>query len=905
MVRAMRPSLALALTLAACRAGAPPPAAPSPGPTKPAAKSVAAPARPAHTTPAPPDLRLPTNVRPTRNAVELTIDPTTEDFTGSITTSLEVTTPTDVIWLNADELTVATATVTQRGVAQPATATTPKPGYLALALPHALAAGPATLAITYRGKMHKNDGDGIYTALEAGAWYAFTQFESTDARQAFPTFDEPSYKVPWQLTLHTKADLVALANTPITAERPEAGGMKATVFAETPPLPSYLVAFAVGPFEALPAGKTPGGAPIRIVFPRGRAADAAYPAKITAELVARLEAYFGTPYPYAKLDLLAVSVFNASAMENPGLITFRQPLLLTKPAELTVQRQEAFAITAAHELAHQWFGDLVTLGWWDDTWLNESFASWMEAKVVAPWQPAWDLDIDAVVGRSRVMQEDSLDSARAIRQPIVTAGDINSAFDGITYGKGEAVLRMLERWIGPETFQRGVRAYLAAHAGGNATYDDFVGAMSKAAGKDLTPLFDGFVKQSGLPEVTVDLTCAKGKPPTLTLAQRRYAPTGSKIDPQRTWSLPICVRWGAGKATGRDCTLLTTATGELPLSAKACPTWVLPNEAELGYYRLRLQPGVLQPLLAHAQAALTVGERVGLIGDLSAMVAAGALPRSAALATVGELAHDKSRHLVDASLALVTGLDELVSDALRPNYQRFLRKLYQPRARELGWQPRPGEGPDTKQLRPELLELVAGDGEDRQLIDAGTKLAWAWLDRHDALAPELVNTALAVAARYGDQRLFDRLHADAKRATDRAEQGRLLRALGAFTAPALVEQALALTLSDEFELRESSALLQGAMADPRSRMTAYRFVQQHFDELSAKLPPLYRPYMAMFIVPLCDEAQRADAEAFLTPKMAGLPGGPLALKQALEELSLCAAGRKVQAPSIEAFLRKQ
>ena len=855
--------------------------------------------------PTPPALRLPTSVRPTAHVVELTIDPASEDFSGSISSGIVVDEATSVIWLNGDELELTTATATVGGVAHQAVVTAPKKGYLALSFSAPLARGTGTLAITYRGKMHRSDGDGIYTAQEGGDWYAYTQFEATDARQAFPTFDEPSFKVPWKLTIHTRQPLVALSNTPIVAERPEANGMKAVEFAETKPLPAYLVAFTVGPYDLVPAGTTKGGVPVRIVVPRGRAADAAYPAKVTVELLERIEQYFGTPYPYPKLDLVAFAVFNAGAMENPGLITYRQNILLTKPTERTLGTEQRFATVTAHEIAHQWFGDYVTLAWWDDTWLNESFASWLETKIVAAWQPAWDLDIDAVSAMSGVMGQDGLETARAIRQPIVTEKDIDSSFDGITYGKGEAVLAMIERSIGPDVFQRGVRAYLAKHAWGNATYDDFVGAMTEAAGKDLRPLFEAFVKQSGVPLVEMKLACTKGQPPTLAMTQHRYAPTGSKIDPNRTWTLPVCVRWGAGTKTGRDCTELAAPTTELALSAPACPDWIAPNDGGRGYYRTQLEPALLAKLLARARKALSVGERVGLIGDVDALVGSGAVGKGVALALVADLAKDPSRHIVDASLGIVASIDEMVGDKLRPNYQRFIRKLYLARAKQLGWHSKPGEGPDAKQLRPELLSLVAGDGNDQALVAEATKLAWKWLDDRTAVDPTVVGAVLGVAARYGNQALYDRLHAEAKKVTDRTERSRILSALGGFTDPKIVAQALALILTDEFDLREAGGLSRGAMSDPRTRLIAYAFVKQHFDEISAKLPPAYRAYMAYFALPLCDDAYKPELESFLTPRIEKLDGGPRALAQAMEALSLCSAGRKAQTPAVEAFLTKQ
>ncbi|HEY5943923.1 MAG TPA: M1 family aminopeptidase [Kofleriaceae bacterium] len=867
------------------------------------APPVAATPQVATTAPTPPDLKLPELARPIHNDVELTIDPTIETFSGRIKTELQIVKPTNVLWLNALELTIDHATLMIDGRQLIATASSPKKHYVALVFPREVKPGRGTLTIWYRGNMHKNDGDGIYTAQERGAWYAFTQFEATDARQAFPTFDEPSYKVPWRLTIHTKQDLVALANTEIEGEVKEPNGMKAVRFAETRPLPSYLVAFAVGPFELVPAGKTRKGTPIRIVVPQGRTADAAYPAQVTLPLLTILEDYFGAPYPFSKLDIVAVSVFNAGAMENPGLITFRQELVLTKPSELTSGRQKRYAVTAAHEMAHQWFGDDVTLAWWDDTWLNESFATWMEAKAIAKFKPEWDAEIEQAAQRSRVMGADSLDSARTIRQPIDTANDIANAFDGITYGKGEAVLMMIERWVGADTFQKGVRAYLAKHAGGNATYTDFVAAISTAAGRDLRALFDSFVLHTGVPLLAVELSCASGAKPKLVLDQRRYVPTGSTIDPKRTWQLPVCVRWSAGGTTGHDCTLLGEAHGELALSASQCPDWVLPNEGELGYYRTLAKGDLLAKLIAHT-SELTLAERVGMLGDVEALVASGDVPSSVALELVGKLAADPSRHIVEASVGIVAGIDDMVPPALRPRYEAYIRTVYGARARELGWRAAPGEGPDTKELRPTLLALVAGDGHDRELIAQATDLAWKWLDDHNAVDPELVRTVLRVAARYGDKKLFDRLHADAKKSTDREERGRLLGAMGGFADPKIVEQALALMLTDEFDLRESSGLMEGGFSDPRTRMTAFEFVKRHFDEIMKKLPEAYRAYMAFTVVPLCDANRKAELEAFLKPRIDPLDGGPRALAQALEQLTLCSAARKAQTPGVVAFLSK-
>jgi alanyl aminopeptidase len=368
--------------------------------------------------------------------------------------------------------------------------------------------------------------------------------------------------------------------------------------------------------------------------------------------------------------------------------------------------------------------------------------------------------------------------------------------------------------------------------------------------------------------------------------------------------VPVCVRWGAGGATGRDCELLDAAHGELALSAKTCPDWVLPNEGELGYYRTLPKGDLLGKLLARTKT-LTLPERVGVIGDIEALVASGDVQNAVALGLVAEHAKEKSRHVVAASVGIVAGIDDMVPDDLRASYERFIRKLYAARAKELGWQPKAGETTDAKELRPTLLSLVAGDGKDAELIAQATALAWKWLDDHNAVAPDLVGTVLHVAARYGDQKLYDRLHADAKKTSDRHERGRLLGAMGAFTDSKLVDQALALVLTDEFDLRESFGVVEGVFADPRSRVRAWQFFQAHFDDILKKLPEAYRPYMAYVAVSVCDGDRRVEIESFLKPKIEPLNGGPRALAQAMEQLELCSAAKKAQTPGVVAFLKKQ
>jgi alanyl aminopeptidase len=887
-----------------------------PRPAEVAAAPVAAPSASGQATPTPPKLRLPDSARPTHYDADLSLDPAQESFNGTIAIDLQIDKPTDVIWLNAEEITVAEAVLVTGADRLPVKAWNAPHDFIAFQLPRAIGPGAATLDIKYAGKMHRNDGDGIYPVKEGDSYYLFTQFENTDARSAFPCFDEPGYKVPWRLTLHAPEGNQIIGNTKPESESKDAQGWKVVRLTETKPLPAYLIAFVVGPLDIVDAGKTRAGVPIRVLTPQGQGVLADYPKQVTGEILAALEDYFGIPYPYDKLDIVAVPVFNAGAMENAGLITFRQELVVTRPGEMTESRQERYAEVAAHEMAHQWFGDLVTLAWWDDTWLNEAFATWAESKVIAQWKPEWETSVDAITSKSGAMNGDSLASARKIRQPIETDNDIKNAFDGITYDKGSAVLHQFETYVGADVFQKGVRAYLAKYSFKSANYDAFIGSLSEAAGKDLRPMVSSFVEQVGVPLVSFDLKCEKGAAPRLALTQKRYLPVGSKADAGVTWKVPVCVKYGTGKTVASQCTTLETASGELELTSKTCPDWVYPNANGDGYYR-SAPSAELAARLSKFADKLSLRERVNLVADLQALVAADVLPVGDALTLVARFARDKSRHLVSESVGIAAGINDLVPDELRANYQRFIRKTYGARAKQLGFAPAQGENEDVRKLRPELVALVADAGEDPQLIAEAQKLAVKWLADHKAVDPRMTGVVLRIAARHGDKALWDRFYAEAKKATDRQDRARMLEAMSSFEDPEMIKANHAIVLSGEFELRESAGLIgsgtnfrrggrgRGGADGKAVRAMAWEFVKTHFDEIVAKLPRAYGAYLAFSPLSLCSDEAKADMQAFFADRIPKLDGGPRIFAQALEAMSLCIENKKAKTPGIVAFLKKQ
>jgi cytosol alanyl aminopeptidase len=855
----------------------------------------------------PPALRLTTDVQPTRYADELTIVPTEKSFKGAATVDVTLAHPTQVIWLNANDLELGAVTLTAGG--KPFTAKVlPQPKDLVgLQFDAPVPAGPASLHIEYVGKLYDKERGGISRQQLGADWYAFTHFEPIDARRAFPCFDEPSFKIPWQLTVVVPAADAAYSNSNVASTTDAGNGLKKVVFEETKPLPSYLVALAVGPIEAVAAGKTQRGTPVRILVPRGLAAEARWAAASTPEILSRLEDYFDSAYPYGKLDCIAVPQFHGGAMENVGLVTFGQELILSKPEEESISFRRVYAEVAAHELAHQWFGDLVTTGWWDDLWLNEAFATWMAPKIVEPWQPTWGEAEGRIDTRSRAMGADSLMTARRIRQPIVSDDDMQNAFDSITYQKGATVIGMFERWVGPDKFRKGVQRYMREHANGNGTAAQFLSAISAEAGVDITEAFSSFLDQAGVPLVTASIDC-KGTEPQVQLNQERYLPQGSEptLDVARqVWQIPVCARWGSGKTEGHSCELLKDAQGALPLDgAKTCPDWLLLNDGGAGYYRSLYQGDWAARLFKKGGPPLTAPERLSVVSDLSALARAGKIPYGDALALVPKLAQDPSRQVVERAADITRYLseDQLFPEKLRSRYVHFVRSVFGKRAKALGWVAKKDDSEDTKLLRKALVPLVAREGEDAALAKEAKKLALAWVADHHSIDADIVDSVLGVAAAHGDQELFDKWHQAAVVEKDVTDRQHLLRALGSFHAPALVKLGMGLALGNEFDLRETGPLLWMPSRDPATRPVAYDFVKANFDGLVAKLPRDSGAYFPFFASDLCEPARVDDMKSFFQERSQKFTGGPRMLDQALESLKLCVAFKKAQGPSVEKFL---
>ncbi len=850
--------------------------------------------------PVPPALRLPEIAAPLRYLARLSVDPSQPGFEGELTVELEVKQTSSLLWLNGTGLKVSQASLEREGTTQPLEVVPGDEDFFALR--GEFVPGPATLKLRWSGTMDRERSRGLYTQQEPGdgGWYAYTFFEPIDARRVFPCFDEPSYKVPWTLELRTPKGNLAFANSQL-ASRTEEEGWTRFVFEPTPPMPSYLVAFGVGPFELVEVG--PSGqkqVPTRLVIPRGRAAETRYAKEVTPKVVAALESFLGLPYPYDKLDVLVVPRFWGT-MEHPGLVAMGQPLTLIKPEEETPQRKQAYANILIHELGHYWFGDLVTLAWWDDTWLNEALTTWLDMRVTERLEPGWNWLVEhQAMSRASAMRTDALLSAQPLRTPVTTREEISGSFENsITYDKGASVLGMLEGWVGPEKFRGLLREYLTRHSWKNARTEDLLEAVERGAGTDARTVFESFIRQPGVPLLTAQVQCEDGRP-RLSLSQERWVAGGPV--PEQEWVFPVCLRSDLGG--GEFCTVMDAPQKEATLPWTRCPKWVVANAGGRGYYRVRHTAAEAERLLLSAK--LPLNERVAVVSDLAALAARGDVPPAQALALVPPLARDPQQLMLRASLQLVgTARYDLLSEEGRQRFSGFVRRAYGARASQVGWTPRVGETEEDLKTRVLLLGLMGEAGQDPTVLKEARGRLEAWLKDRRAVPEAMLPTVLSMGARQGDAALFEKILQQARETKDRREKSRLLSTLGSFRDPALNRRALELLLSTELDLRETGGILWGSLSTRETREQAWTFLEEHFDALASRLRDDELSWLAGLVGGVCEPARLARAERVFREKGPQYGLVLRALDNASEQARQCIENARKTVPEVERFLQTQ
>lgn len=857
--------------------------------------------------------RLPEGVTPTRYSLWLEVVPSRERFRGRAEIDVRLDEATSLIWMHGRELNVTEVEVLA-GDAEPIGGRfeqVHETGVAALRLDGEVPAGEATIILGYDAPFDRQL-KGLYRVDTGGESYAFTQFEATSARLAFPCFDEPRFKTPFEMTLSVQPDHEAVANTTPSGMR-EVGGMREVRFALTEPLPTYLVAMAVGPLDIVEHDPIPANdvrdrpLPFRGVAARGQGPRLQYALEHTAALLEDLETYFGTAYPYDKLDIIAVPDFASGAMENAGAITFRETLLLLDPERAPESQRRRFAYVMAHELAHQWFGNLVTMPWWDDIWLNEAFATWMGNKVIRHVHPEYHADVSMVRSVHGAMGADSLTSARQIRQPIETNHDIRNAFDAITYRKGGGVLEMFERWMGQDTFREGIREYMNRHRFGTATAEDLLDALSQMSGRDVTTPFNTFLLQPGVPLLTITRSCGDDGN-RLTLRQSRYLPVGSTGERAQHWQVPVCVRWGRGRSVEDRCELITEPEATFDFGEQ-CPDWYMPNADAAGYYRFTMPAEDVDALMTRGFSRLGDRERVSVAGNLNAAFSAATLDTAAVFGTFERVAGDDAMGVATQPMGMVHfARERLLSEEQIPALERFANGLYASRARRLRWSPRRGEAGEQGLFRAEVLGFLARTARDartrREAASRGTRYVGADGLDTDAADSNLVPLVLQMAVQEGDEAFFDRLLESALASDDALFRGQALGALASTRDDALGARVLALGLDERLRVNEVTIPLTTQLRVPERRAAAWAWMQENFDTLFARVATTRAGYAPWYLTSFCSEERAAEVAGFFEGRIEELPGGPRNLRGALEAIRLCAARAEAQrASAVEMFSR--
>jgi alanyl aminopeptidase len=826
--------------------------------------------------------RLDQDVVPVSQSIVLDLDPRQPDYTGWVEIELDVKRPVRSFRLHAEDLELRAITLTGAGSSgKPMTleAKTLADGQVKLVAPRLIPQGRQRLRIDFRNNFD-TQAKGLYRLKVGETWYAFTQFEAIEAREAFPCWDEPSFKIPFRVTLTVPAEDAAIGNTAIESES-ESGGKRTTVFKTTRPLPSYLVAVATGPFEFVPIPGT--SIPARVVVTKGQSGLAGQAVVLTPPILAALEKYFGSRHPYDKLDLLAVPEYWYGAMENPGAITFVDRLLLIDPATVDDKAKEDLAVTTAHEIAHMWFGDLVTMAWWDDLWLNESFASWMEDKISAEVFPAFNAPVDQVKSAQRAMAIDSLIATRAMRQPVTSMDSLLQSADALAYSKGSAVLHMVEDWIGPQAFRAGVLAYLSSHADANATAEDLWNALSLASKQDVKAVLSTFLDQPGLPLVTA-LPLAGNR---VKLVQTRFLNAGAVAPRPQLWRIPVALRYPDGSGTKVQRVLMTKSEQVVDLETKTMPAWIHPNADEAGYYRWSL-PGAMYTILAEdAGHALGARERVGFLGNAAALLGAGKLRGDDYVRVLESFASDPDPEVVGN---VVTGLgiirETFFAEGREAAFAPFVRRTLAPALQRFGAVKKNDEPETVTVLRPRLLGTLGDAGNDESVLAAMEAMARTYLSDPASVDPSLADTAIGLSAIRGDAKLFDVYRERFEGAKVPMERRRFLSALGNFREPALADRALDYVFTGPLRPQEVLVIPRTMGGVPAEQAKTFAWMTRHYDEIAKRIPPEFMVYLPYF-ADGCSSARVDVAKTFFSEPTHAPPGTSKELARVAEAVGDC------------------
>jgi puromycin-sensitive aminopeptidase len=848
--------------------------------------------------------RLPRHVIPSHYDLRIEPDLQSHSFTGHEVVTLTVTEPTTEILLNATELEVLSATLSGEG-SPPRTGTVEmdeEQQRCRVTFPSVVLPGAWKVSFAFRGTLNDKlrgfyrssykDERGIAHSLAA------TQFEATDARRAFPCWDEPHFKAVFSVTLAIDPSLMALSNTRIVDDRQE-GSKRVIRFAESMKMSTYLVAFIVGKLEGtapIMAQQTP----VRLWSVPGKQHLTPFGHEIAVYSLNFLADYYGIPYPGDKLDLIAIPDFASGAMENLGAITFRETALLLDQRTATHAEQGRIADVVAHENAHMWFGDLVTMAWWNGLWLNEAFATFMEMMVVDAWKPEWERWTAFGVSRAAALSVDGLLSTRPIEFPVRAPKEAEAMFDVLTYEKGASVLRMLEQHIGPTVFRDGVRHYLTAHAYGNAETTDLWVSLGHASKQDVPALMNEWIFSPGYPLLSLAIESS-----TLKLTQRRFAYVGdstatSSGAPDQLWHIPIQLRINTTSGAETRRLLLTDREGRLPLPKNW--TSILANEGGHGFYRVRYTAELLAGLQQAGLQALAPVERFNLLNDTWASTIAGMVSPGDYLTLTEHFRGDKDPHVWAVMLGSFSTINHLLTEEDRPLLAAFIRDRLTPTFEELGWDPQADERDLVKELRGDLIRALGTLGRDQHIQSRALEAYAALHQKTRQIDPNVIPALVSILAFTGDQARYEEFLDRFHKASTPQEERRYLFSLVAFRTPELLERTLEKTLTDEIRTQDAPFLVSSLLHNVYIREKAWEFVKTNWERMDKLFPKSGLRRMCGGITGLSTPELEQDVRNFFASRKIDLGGKTL--EQYLEQLHIAVRFRERDREAIRTTLAR-
>ena len=842
--------------------------------------------------------RLPQHVVPTRYDLRLEPDLKSFTFTGKEIVLLTVRESTSEIVFNAVDLQIADARIESEAKVrhQGSVEFEPSTERCRIRFATPLQSGIWRLSLSFTGALNEKlrgfyrstyqDADGNSRPLAA------TQFEATDARRAFPCWDEPAFKAVFAATLAIDPSLTAVSNTPIVSERREEG-KKILQFADTIRMSTYLVAFVVGELESTEPVFI-GNTPLRIWSVPGKKRLTPFGLEIGAFSLEFFERYYGIPYPGQKLDLLAIPDFASGAMENFGAITFRETALLIDQQTATHAEQERIADVVAHENAHMWFGDLVTMSWWNGLWLNEAFATFMEMAAVDAWKPEWQRWTTFGVSRAVAMSVDGLHSTRPIEYPVIAPKDADAMFDVLTYEKGASVLRMLEQYIGADVFRDGVREYLRAHAYDNADTGDLWTALGHAAQQPVPDVMNAWIFKPGYPILIVQQHGDR-----LLIEQQRFTYlaqplTGSTSQESQQWQVPVQLRITAnGKAESRRLLLNELRTQvALPAGFES----VVLNEGGHGFYRVRYTPDLLKRVVGSLPDGLAAIERFNLVNDAWASTIAGMMSMTDYLDLTAEFKTDRDKNIWEVILGSFHTLNRILDESHRPQLEALVRDRIGPVFTDLGWTPKERESELTKQFRGDIIRALGTLGNDRDVQQRATELYTA----PGSVDPNVMAAIIATLAHIGDAARYQQYVQRYQQAATPQEERRYLYSLALFRSDELVRQTLMKSINGDIRTQDAPFIVRMVMTSVYGRELAWDFVKKEWETMDRLYPKNGLRRMCEGITGLVTPELERDVRRFFEERKIDLGGKTL--EQYLEQLRIAVTLREREQNALSQYL---